>query len=189
MFEFKGTAPHSAESSRPEWRIMDHANIQDLGRRPFTTMILPAHHQRRKTEGARRPSLPLRSRSNSSAPNYSRPQDRDDLSPVATSLDRRSPRNPVDGRPISGGSTHTRGDSLDSFTPKAWMAKGSRFLKRQNSKHELTSLRTLDWVEESEEARVQHLQGSLPSPQFRNSRTRSIGDRKSLWVVDAQEYR
>lgn len=183
MFEFKGTAADSTECSRPDWRVVDHNNIQDLGKRPFTTMLQPVHHQRAKTEGARRPPLQFRSRSNSSAPNYSRPQDRDDLSPVTTSFDRRTPRSATDRRSVSGGSTHTRGDSLDSFTPRAWMAKGSRFLKRQNSKQELTSLRTLDWVEESEEARIHHLLDQSSPPHFRHSRVRSTGDRKFLWTL------
>lgn len=174
MFEFKGTAADSPQSSRPDWRVVDHQHIQDLGRRPFTTMFQPGHHQRAKTERARRPSLQLPSRSHSFAPNYSRPQDRDDLSDETPRL-RRPPRNPADRRPISSGSQHTRGDSLDSFTPKAWLAKGSRFLKRSNSKHELTSLRTLDWVEESQEARHHHLLDH-PPPEFRRSRTQSTND-------------
>ena len=177
MFEFKGTAADSTEGSGPEWRVVDHRHIQDLGRRPFTTMLLPTHHQRAKTEGAGRPSHPLRARSNSSAPNYSRPQDRDDLSPVTRSLDRRTPRLSVDRRSLSGRSTHTKGESSDLFTPKAWMAKGSRFLKRDNSKHELTSLRTLDWVEESQEARPHRVPGP-PPPEFKHSRMRSNGYRE-----------
>ncbi len=75
-------------------------DIQDLGKRPFTTMLQPAHHQRAKAEDTRRPSLQLRSRSNSSAPSYSRPQDRDDLSPVATPIDRRTPRSLFDRRSL-----------------------------------------------------------------------------------------
>ncbi len=188
MFEFKGTAADSTHGSGLDWRVVDHKNIQDLGKRPFTTMLQPAHHQRAKTEGVRRPSLQLRSRSNSSAPSYSRPQDRDDLSPVATPIDRRTPRSLFDRRSVSGGSTRTRGDSHDPSTPKAWMAKGSRFLKRQNSKQELTSLRTLDWVEESEKAHVRHVLDQLPPPEFRHTRVRSTGDRRFLWIVDAQEY-
>lgn len=155
---------------------MDHPNFRDLGKRPFTAMRRPAHHQRTKTEGATRPSLQIRSRSNSSAPIYSRPQDRDEVSPVATSFDRRTPRSSVDRRSISGGSIHTRGDNLDGFTPKALMAKGARLLKRQNSKQELTSLHTLDWVEESESAHEQRRIDERPPPRFRHSRTWSIGD-------------
>ena len=158
---------------------MDHKHIQDLGRRPFTTMFQPGHHHRAKTEGARRPSLQLRSRSSSFAPTYSRPQDRDDLSSDVTPKVRRTARSPADRRSVSSDSQHTRGDNLDSFTPKAWLAKGSRFLKRSNSKQELTSLRTLDWVEESQEARVHHLLDHPPSD-FRHSKTQSTDDGKYL---------
>ena len=178
MFEFKGT--ESIEGSRPEGRIMDHMNVQDTGRRPFTPMRSPAHHQRRNTEGAGRPSLPLRSRSNSYAPNYSRSQDRDDFSSAALAADIRRPRLFVDRR-HSGGSTQTR-DGLENFTPKAWMAKGSRLLKRQHSKHELTSLRPLDWVEEDEEPRVQRPARSPPS-NLRHRRMQSSADRKFLWSI------
>ena len=180
MFEFKGTAAASKEGSGPERRIVDHRNIQDVGRRPFTPMALPEVPQRFKTEDARRPSPPLRSRSNSSALNFSRPNDADDLLPVATSLYRRTPRLSMDRRSLSGGSTHTKGDSLDLFAPKAWMAKGSKLLKRENSKHELTSLRNLDWVEESQEARAHHIIGPPPPPEFRRGRVRSTGDCKFL---------
>lgn len=58
------------------------------------------------------------------------------------------------------------------------MAKGSRFLKRQNSKQELTSLRTLDWVEESESAHIHRLIDHRPPPDFRRSKTWSTDDRK-----------
>ena len=177
MFEFKGTAADSTEGGGHDWKVLNHP---DLSKRPFAAMREPAHHQRTKTEGAKRPSLQLRSRSNSSAPVYSRPQDRDEFSPVATSFDRRTPRSLTDRRSSSGGrSTHTRGDSLDSFTPKALMAKGSRFLKRQNSKHELTSLRTLDWVEGSESGHVHRLIDERPPPDFRRGRSWSISDCKT----------
>ncbi|CAF9904432.1 hypothetical protein IMSHALPRED_000052 [Imshaugia aleurites] len=176
MFEFKGTG-NSTEGDGLDSKVVDHSNVQDMGQRPFPAMPQSAHHQRAKTEGARRPSLQLRLRSNSSAPSYSRPQDRDDLSPAKLSSDRRTPHSLLDRRSFSGGSLHTRGDSLDSFAPKAWMAKGSRFLKRQNSKQELTSLRTLDWVEEaSEDARVQHLLYQSSPPRLTHSRVRSTGD-------------
>ena len=181
MFEFKGTAAASKEGTESEWRLVDHSNIQNLGRRPFTTMVLPTTPQRSKTEGARRPSLPLRSRSNSFAPTYSRPSGTEDLAPVATSIYRPTPRLVVDRRSLAAGSTHTKGDNLDIFTPKVWMAKGSKLLKRENSKHQLTSLRTLDWVEEKGEARAHHVTAS-PPPNFRRSRVRaaSDGDCKSV---------
>lgn len=190
MFEFKGTAAASKEGTGPEWRMADHSNIQNLGRRPFTTMVLPTTPQRSKTEGAKRPSRPLRSRSNSFAPTYSRPSGSEELAPVATSIYRPTPRLVVDRRSLAAGSTHTRGDSLDPFTPKVWMAKGSKLLKRENSKHQLTSLRTLDWAEEKEEARPHYAIAPPPTPGFRRSRVRATSDCecKSLWTTDAQEY-
>lgn len=168
---------------------MDHMNIQDLGRRPFTTMVLPTVPQRTTTEGARRPPTPLRSRSNSSAPIISRPQDTDDLLPVATALYRRTPRLSMDRRSLSAGSTRTKGDSSDLFTPKAWMAKGSKLLKRENSKHELTSLRTLDWEEEGHESRAHPANGPPSPPDFRRSRIHSTSDCKFLESIDARGCR
>ena len=158
---------------------MHHSNVQDLGKSPLTTMLRPAHHQRRKTEGAGRPSLPPRSRSNPSAPNYSRPQERDGVS-----VDVRTPRLFVDRR-HSGG--NTRGDGFDTLIPKAWVAKGSKLLKRQNSKHELTSLRTLDWKDQNEEVRAHHLRPAPPPPDLKHSRMRSTGDRKFIQTVDLVE--
>ena len=58
------------------------------------------------------------------------------------------------------------------------MAKGSKLLKRENSKHELTSLRPLDWVEEKDGARAQHVTAPPPPPAFRRSRVRSTSDCK-----------
>ena len=189
MFEFKGTTAAAKEGNGPEWRVVDHMNIRDLGRRPFTTMVSPAVHQRTTTESAGRPSPPLRSRSNSSAPLFSRTQDTEDLLPVATAIYRRTPRLSMNRRSLSTGSTHTKGDSSDLFTPKAWMAKGSKLLKRENSRHELTSLRTLDWVEESQEAHAHHAIGP-PSPrEFRRSRIRSTSDCKFLEAIDTQGCR
>ena len=170
---------------------MDHSNIQNLGRRPFTTMVLPTTPQRSKTEGPKRPSPPLRSRSNSFAPTYSRPSGNEDLMPVATSIYRPTPRLVVDRRSLAAGDTHAKGDSLDLFTPKVWMAKGSKLLKRENSKHQLTSLRTLDWVEGKGEAREHSGIAPPPPPESRRSRVRAASDCKCrpLWAIDAQEYR
>ena len=145
MFEFKGTA-YSRDGDEPDWRVQDHYNIQQLGRRPFTTMAQPSLHQRARTEDAGRPSLPqYRSKSNTSIPR-SAPHEMNSITPT-TSLDRFTPRNSTDRRSYSS-STHTRGDSSGSFG-KSLIAKGSRLLKRQNSKQDdLTSLQTLDWLEE-----------------------------------------
>ena len=170
---------------------MDHSNIQNLGRRPFTTMVVPTTLQRSKTESPKRPSPPLRSRSNSFAPTYSRPSGTEDLAPVATSIYRPTPRLVVDRRSLAAGSTHAKGDSLDLFTPKVWMAKGSKLLKRESSKHQLTSLRTMDWVEGKGEPRENHVMAPPRPPESRRSRVRatSDGECKPFWAIDAQEYR
>ena len=189
MFDFTGIDAVPEEGT--EWRLVDHNNIQNLGRRPFTTMLLPTIPKRSKTEGAKRPSPQLRSRSNSFAPTYSRPSGTEDLAPVATSIYRPNPRLVVHRRSLAAGTTHTKGDSLDIFTPKVWMAKGSKLLKRENSKHQLTSLRTLDSVEEKEGAPAHYDKVPPAPPGFRRSRMRanSDSDCKSVQAIDAQQYR
>ena len=187
MFEFKGTAADNTEGQGLDWRVVDHYNIQDLGKRPFTAMVQPARSQRTRSEGTKRPSLQLRLRSNSSLPSYPRPQDQDDHRRPTTAEDRQTPRSSVERRPSSGGSTYTRDNTLDGFSPKAWIAKGSGFLKRRSSKQELTSLRTLDWVERSEEAHVHHGQGQPPTPGSRHSGTQTTGNCEFLRIGDPSE--
>lgn len=147
MFEFKGTAAADASRNLRErdWRVIDHYNIQQLGKRPFTSMVQPTSHQRSLTEETRRPSLlQFRSRSNSSAPSLTaREEPKQSSTP---SFDRSTPRSSPDRRSISRGSIHARVGSVDGFG-KILMAKGSKLLRRQNSKHDLTSLQTLDWLE------------------------------------------
>ena len=162
MFHFKGTPADSTSGNGNNWRLVDLPSNQDLGKRPSTHMPRPRQNQRRKTEGITRPLLQPRSRSNSSAPTYSRPQDKDDLLPITFPLNRRTPR-------TLGESTDIKEDNIDSFIPKAWMAKGSKLLKRQKSKQELTSLRTLDWVEASGQARVQDLLDQSSPPDLIDS--------------------
>ena len=154
MFQFKGTAAADASSNADErdWRVADHCNIQQLGRRPFTTMLQPTLHHRSMTEDTRRPSaVQSRSRSTSSVASQSfvgetRPARNlsidDFISPPT-----------LYGQPTSGGHAHARGGHSDSFG-KTLMAKGSRLLRRQNNnhradKHDLTPLSTLDWLEDT----------------------------------------
>ncbi|MCJ1458654.1 hypothetical protein MMC28_009028 [Mycoblastus sanguinarius] len=168
MFEFNGTAADSREGREPNGRVADHCNMQQLGRRPYTTMV---HHQRALTEDVKRPSLvDIRSRSNTST--SSSPLEVTNTKQI-TSFDRSNPANSTDRR-SSSGSTHTRGDSSSSLG-KALLSKGSRFLRRQNSKQDqdLTSLRTLDWLEESERGRGDHVQETPHRRNPRHSRIRS----------------
>ena len=168
MFVFKGTVAADASNDERErdWRVGDHYNIQQLGRRPFTTMLQPTLHHRSLTEDHRRPSLlQLRSRSNSSVASQTIPEGIK-LSP-APSLDRYTPRTSIERR-SSAGSVHKRGGSSESFS-KTLMAKGSRLLRRQNSKSgDLTSLHTLEWLEDVNGR--EHMQEARPSP------IRSTGD-------------
>ena len=164
MFVFKGTAAADASKDENErdWRVTDHFNIQNLAKRPFTTMLQPTLHQRSLTEDATRPSLqPVRSRSNTSIASQAV------LPSRAASVDQFTPRSSTDRRSFSAGSIHKRGGSSDSFG-KLLMAKGSRLLRRQNDKQDLTSLHTLEWLQEVN-AR------GLPT-ETRQSPIRSCGD-------------
>ena len=178
MFQFKGAAEADASRDRGErdWRVTDHYNIQNLGRRPFTTMLLPTLHQRSLTEDSKRPDLPpVRSRSNSSTASHSA---YDSRKPSLTpSFERSTPRSSIDRRSVSGLSIHARAGSTDSFG-KSLMAKGSRLLRRQNSKQDdltsLTSLQTLDWLEDTKKkAQFQEVSNEANA---RYSRSQSDGD-------------
>ncbi len=174
MFVFKGTAVADASKDEDErkWRVADHYNIQRLGKQPFYTMLQPTLHHRSLTEDTRRPSRPQpRSKSNSSAALHTLHEGSRPL--PAPSFDRSAPGISADRRSLSSGSIHRRGGSSDSFG-KALMARGSRLLRRQNSKHDLTSLKTLEWLEEvngrDDLQGNANRSGSWPSP------IRSIGD-------------
>lgn len=182
MFEFKGTAAADASNDRQErdWRVADHFNIQQLGKRPFTTMLLPqtSLHQRSLTDDTKRPSLlQLRSRSHSSLANQIVCERTEHFLPL--SVDRATPRTSIDRQSLSGRSVHTRAGVSDSFG-KTLMAKGSKLLIRQNSKHNLTSLQTLEWLEETNrKAYVQEMSSRSCS---RQSRIQSSGDGKHSTV-------
>ena len=150
MFVFKGTAAAdlSKDGKERDWRVTDHYNIQQLGRRPFTTMVQPTLHQRSLTEDTRRSSLlQVRSRSNSSTASQTILEG-GKLSPIP-SVDRYTPRTSSERRSFSGASIHKRAASSESFG-RTLMAKGSRLLRRNNSKQDLdlTSLHTLEWLED-----------------------------------------
>jgi len=178
MFEFKGTTAADASNDRKErdWRVTDHYHIQQLGKRPFTTMLLPPTplHQRSLTEDTRRPSLlQLRSRSKSSTASQTI-YERTDDSP-SLPVDRNISRISVDRRSISGGSIHRRAGNSKSFG-KTLMAKGTKLLRRQNSKHDLTSLQTLEWLAETNGKG--HVQEMSTRPGSRLSRIQSSGNGK-----------
>lgn len=176
MFEFKGTAAAESQLAGKdgEWRVVDHDNIRKLGKRPFTTMLAPPtpapHHHRALTEDIRRPTLTVRSRSNSSMPSSAPYENRPSPS---IAMDRLTPRSSTsaDRHSFAGNSLYTRGDRSESFG-KTLMAKGSRFLKRQSSKNDLTSLYPMDLSENDK----RHVQEMSDRPGSRHSRIRSTGE-------------
>lgn len=154
---------------------MDHYKIQNLGKRPFTTMLAPAmptphHHQRALTEDIRRPSLTVRARSNSSMPSSTSYQNN---LPPAVAIERSTPRSSssLDRYSFAENSVHTRAERSESFG-KSLMAKGSRLLRRQNSKNDLTSLHPMSWSENDN----RHVQEMSNRPDSRHSRVRSTGE-------------
>lgn len=176
MFEFKGAAAGDAINNRQErdWRVVDHYNIQHLGKQPFNTMqpSPTTMHQRSWTEDTRLPSLlQLRSRSNSSLASQSRYESY--LPSPPTLYPRTTSRASIDERSSSSGSTHKRTGSTDSFG-RTLMAKGTKLLRRQNSKHDLTSLQTFEWSQESKQNG--YIQDMSSRPGSRQSRAHSSSD-------------
>lgn len=167
MFEFNGTMAADPTIGRgPDWRVTDYQNNH---RRSFTPK--PTLHHRALTEDVRRPHLlQKRSRSNTSIASLVplTPPEGSSLSP-SISIDRSTSNSSSDRRSVSG-SIHARNSSTDSFG-KTLMAKGSRLLRRQNSKQELTSLHTLDWL--SAVDGPGHVQEMSARPGSRQSRIQS----------------
>lgn len=178
MFEFKGTSSVDAsnDSKERDWRAGDHSNIQQLESRPFTTMHPPqtSLHQRSLTEDTQRPSLlQLRSRSYSSI--ASQIAYHGSERPPPLSISRPTSRASIDRQSISDRSIYTRAGISERFG-KTLMARGSKLLRRQNSKHDLTSLQTLEALEETNgKAHIQEMSGRTSS---RQSRVQVPGDGK-----------
>lgn len=130
--------------------------------RPYhTSSTMPSYRldsrSRSKTSGSTHPSLDI-----DSVPKLSK-----DVS---------SRRRSQDVRSIAG-SIQSRADRSDSMT-KSLLSRGTKLLKRQNSKSNLTSLRTLDWVEASyERDQIQELAGWRL---LKHSRIDSTGDCMTL---------
>ncbi len=178
MFEFKGTSSVDAsnDSKERDWRAGDHSNLQQLESRPLTTMHPPqtSLHQRSLTEDTQRPSLlQLRSRSYSSI--ASQIAYHGSERPPPLSISRPTSRASIDRQSISDRSIYTRAGISERFG-KTLMARGSKLLRRQNSKHDLTSLQTLEALEETNgKAHIQEMSGRTSS---RQSRVQVPGDGK-----------
>lgn len=159
-----------------------HEDFSPIERRPDTAGRQP-HHHRALTEDTKRPSLlQLRARSNTSthsSPFEALSAGRRILSP-ASSSGRPASRNSIDRRSITP-SFQARVDRSESFG-KALMAKGSKLLRRSNSRSDLTSLGTLDWSEEFGEGyRRGPTQETAYRPQSRPTRMKSKSEGEFPW--------
>ncbi|KAL8682905.1 MAG: hypothetical protein Q9186_001068 [Xanthomendoza sp. 1 TL-2023] len=131
--------PDHVEST---WQFVNLDHINTVGAGQATTVGLPSkRHRRGQTEGPRRFSM-FRSRGRSNTVSDFEKGHR--LSPSASISSEPLAHEPEDKRPQS-----TWSDSDHSDTPtKGWVARGSKLLKKQNSKFNLSSSKTADWVEE-----------------------------------------
>ena len=130
----------------------DRPHLQQVGPvLPKGTIERPYHI------GNKRRDLELGSRPRSKTAHTTTPAFGSDLA-AKPSADMSSRRRSQDARSLAG-SIQSRADRSDSVT-KSLFSRGTKLLKRQNSKSNLTSLRTLDWVEASyERDQIQELAG------------------------------
>ena len=121
-----------------------HWTTAHPGARPISTISQRTNHQRTMTERIERPpQIPPRLRSHTSTGNDLNGLGRPSLS---VETDSRA----FDRRPASM-SLHARGERSSSLT-KQLKTKASRFLRRQASHGNLTSLQTIDWSEELDDS-------------------------------------
>lgn len=149
------------------WQLV---NSQRLGRTGKHEAQVPSIRQRRgHTDANKRLSLlKMRSRSNTSLGHLPSPS-------LLTNSQRAGHDDTEEARLESGWSDSDHSDS----PTKSWVAKGSKMLKKQNSKFSLSSSRRSTWVEETDEVNKQH-----PEVPLRNSnkhgRMYSTGSSKLL---------
>lgn len=161
-------SPGNVEST---WQLVSIDNPGRTGRKQYTTVAqdISSRHRRGLTEGTKRMSaLRPRWRSNTTTA----PATGYQLSPAST-IEAPTPLYQIqESRPQSGWSDSDRSDSFTKS--KSWMSKGSRMLKKQNSKFNLSSSRTMDWVVECDEG-ADLPNGPLPRAQ-KHYRMWSAGD-------------
>lgn len=138
----------SSDQVDSTWQLV---HVEKLGRRgkkqsPTMAQAPSLQHRRGRTEGNRRLSMfKMRSRSHTTSTTSMG----HGLSPSVSVESQQSHHTPTEGeRPESCWSDS---DNSDRRT-KSWVAKGSRLLKKQNSKFSLSSSKRSTWVEESDEA-------------------------------------
>ncbi|KAL8760948.1 MAG: hypothetical protein Q9184_002890 [Pyrenodesmia sp. 2 TL-2023] len=163
------------------WQLV---NVEELGRMEHkqhaTAAQLPSiRHRRGQTEGKRRLSM-LRIRSKGRTKSAS---SMCQGIPASESFDSLHHGDTEGAHPESGWSDSDHSDSLT----KSWVLKGSKMLKKQNSKFSLSSSRRNTWVEESDDAGEQR-----PEPHLgaygKHSRIRSAGSASPVRPNISQPY-
>ncbi|KAL8649103.1 MAG: hypothetical protein Q9210_004597 [Variospora velana] len=142
----------SSDYGNSGWQLV---NTQRLGRTGKHVAQVPSIRQRRgHTDANKRLSLfKMRSRSNTSLGYRPSPS-------LSTNSQGAGHSDTEEARLESGWSDSDHSDS----PTKSWVTKGSRMLKKQNSKFSLSSSRRSTWVEETDEVNKQH-----PEVPLRNS--------------------
>lgn len=150
------------------WQLV---NVEELGRMEnkqyATAAQLPSiRHRRGQIEGKRRlPMLRMRLKGRTtSASSMCHGL------PASESFDSFHHGDREGAHPESGWSDSDHSDSLT----KSWVVKGSKMLKKQNSKFSLSSSRRNTWVEESDDAGEQRSEPHLGA-YGKHSRIRSAG--------------
>ncbi|KAL9608744.1 MAG: hypothetical protein Q9167_006433 [Letrouitia subvulpina] len=172
--------PGNVEST---WQMVSIDNPSRTGRKEYTTVAqeAPSRHRRGFTEGTRRMSaLRTRWRSNTTTA----PPAGYQFSPASTVEAPTSSYQIQEYRPQSGWSDSDRSDGFTKS--KSWVSKGSRMLKKQNSKFNLSSSRTMDWVVECDEG-ADPLNGPLPREQ-KHYRMWSTGDGMPTRPIISKPY-
>lgn len=127
------------------WQLVDVA-YGETRKKQNTTVAQPsvARHRRGRTEGSKHLSMfKVRSKSNT-IPSVSIDHH---ISPSASIASSNAGHEVDASRPQS---VWSESDHSDSQT-KSWVAKGSKMLRKQNSRFNLSSSRTIDWLEEDDE--------------------------------------
>ena len=131
------------------WQLVSIDNPGRTGRKHHTPVApVPLSHRRGQTEGFKRLSIfKTRSRSYNMATQTAGYN----LPPSSTAPP--SPQHEKQGiHSQPGWSDSHRSDSLTM----SWVAKGSKIWRKQNSKFNVPSSRTMDWLEEYDERAEQH---------------------------------
>ncbi|KAL8854102.1 MAG: hypothetical protein Q9221_001022 [Calogaya cf. arnoldii] len=131
------------------WQLVTVDKASTTGPGQATTVGQPPtkRHRRGQTEGPRRLSI-FRSRSRTNT--ISNPTMGHRLSPSVTTESSNIDAEYEDKHPQSGWSDSDHSDSQS----KSWVARGSKMLKKQNSKFALSSSKTAEWVDEHGQAPV-----------------------------------